>query len=116
LPLAIAPKLRLSEDTNKVLISRSTENGTSVLDVSCEFSLGDRRRVYLILSGDVESYQIPQERDEIGTGQLTPRFNIGGVQSGEYWLRLRADGVDSLIVKQTDDGLEFDHDTFKVQL
>jgi hypothetical protein len=117
LPLAIAPQHRFgTEAPIKVLTSRTPENGQVFLDVACRFPLGERRRAYLILTGN-KSYQIAQQRDEIGTGQLTPRFDISDVQPGTYWLRLRVDGVDSVLMTRSGSppSLAFDK-RFEVEL
>lgn len=91
LPFSLAPRIL-------EIIPRRAErnvNGEVMLTLVCSPQVQPEQRVALLL-GDREI--IAQPRTTV-TDRL--EFQIGGVTTGEYFVRLRIDGVDSLLVDRT---------------
>ena len=110
MPIAVPPRLRITDDNTGVLTQRATVDGKSILTVHSLLAIHLRQRVCLVLSGkdNAYSYQLLQEPDLTGSGQTAPKFDVSNVQPGKYWLRLRVDGVDSLLMKPMGTSFEFD--------
>jgi hypothetical protein len=61
------------------------------------------------------SQEIALQRDPENTDALTSlSFPLATIQPGEYWVRLRVDGVDSHLVMTTDDGKLRFNPTYRV--
>lgn len=100
IPLLLAPRLKRNA-TQKPVVLIGDEDGRRILRLGLQDPLGDNRRVYLLLNplqpGAV--HQLVQERDLTGIGTFEPAFNISQVPPGDYWIRLRVDGVDSFLME-----------------
>lgn len=121
--LAIAPALLINAAGNSVVTSfvpDLTRAERKLLEVALAYPIGPDRRVMLILNRVVTSqpqdpaadkrnfFQLPQDPDINPTPGANPVFDVTLVPPGSYWIRLRVDGVDSLLLRQTASGLEFD--------
>lgn len=88
LPLSLAPSL-LTIAPNPALRDAS---GGATLTVTCKPQVQPNQRVSLLV-GDLET--LAQPRTDT-TSTLV--FNIGPIAAGDYFVRLRVDGIDSLLV------------------
>ena len=70
-------------------------NGRVTLTVTCKPQVRPQQRVSLFL-GDRE---VPAQPHPSPTGTLT--FRVGAAPPGQHWVRLRVDGVDSLLVDRS---------------
>jgi hypothetical protein len=90
-PLAVAPEL--------VTVTPSpaarTPAGDVALTVTCRPNVLPSQRASLLLG----SREVPAEDHDTPTGTLT--FVVRNAAPGDHWLRLRVDGVDSLLVDRT---------------
>ena len=80
LSFSLAPKIQQFEVTDN-----------SILTLTCQPQIGNEQRVVLLL-GDREL--VPQSITN------TLNFDISNIPPGEYFLRLRVDGVDSLLINR----------------
>lgn len=98
LSVAIAPTI----DSNTILLSPSR------LMLNCVPAVRPGQKVSLLLGGQEIAYEWePDETQPISTLD----FSLANVAAGEYWLRLRADGVDSgLVVRSPEGRLGFNPD------
>lgn len=109
LPIAVAPRLKTGEE-GKLLFTILTEEQRKKLEVGCLPPLDKDRAVFLLLDlldktgGRGDSRQIPRdiERDDFSSSRAV--FDVHEVPPGEYRVRLRADGVDSLLLAPGDNG------------
>ncbi|MDB5970545.1 MAG: hypothetical protein JWQ90_2995 [Hydrocarboniphaga sp.] len=69
--------------------------GNLTLTPTCTPPVRPEQRVSLILGG----YEVVA--DSFTTATTTPSFTFAKLPVGEYWVRLRVDGIDSLLVKRT---------------
>ncbi|MCA9936162.1 MAG: DUF4255 domain-containing protein [Anaerolineales bacterium] len=97
LPVALSPRIAIQP--NLAIVDNE---GRVTLTTDCRPHVLPRQHARLLI-GDREIYA---ERFEEAAGSLT--FAIGHAPLGEFVVRLRVDGVDSLPVRQTRDGLIFD--------
>ena len=88
LPIALAPQIMTNLPIDVVLNS-----GNTVITLDCSPQVLPEQRAVLLL-GDME---IPVEAHPVKVHQL--KFNVKSANPGEYFVRLRIDGVDSLLVK-----------------
>jgi len=97
-PLAVAPELLT------VAPSPAARNpaGDVTLTVTCRPDVLPAQRASLLLG----SREVPAEDHDTSTGTLT--FVVHDAAPGEHWLRLRVDGVDSLLVDRTVSPAVFD--------
>ena len=72
------------------------------LTVTCRPDVLPAQRASLLLG----SREVPAEDHDTSTGTLT--FVVRDAAPGEHWLRLRVDGVDSLLVDRTVSPAVFD--------
>lgn len=104
IPLAIAPKVLTSGGDMSVVASVDEAAGKRLLSVSLANPTGDTKKVFLTLNLDAKTksdnafYQIPAGSN-LGS-VLMPVFDITKVPSGNYWVRVRVEGVDSLLVRK----------------
>jgi hypothetical protein len=96
LPFALVPTILMPIQTN------TGANGEITITVSCEPEVRPEQRV-LLLVGDTE---VPAQPHATQTDTLT--FVAGPIAPGEYPVRLRVDGVDSLLVDRSSTPPEFD--------
>ena len=122
IPLAIAPKLLLNDAGSSVVADFRPDGERRLMQVALAYPIGINRRVVLILNradanqpqnpqADSRLYfQIPQEQEPSPAPGAVPWFDVTGIPPGSYWVRLRVDGVDSLLLRRPPGGtgLEFD--------
>ena len=117
LPLALAAEIQTNEAQESAVAFVNEEVAT--LTVSLKHPLGKDRRVILILNryekpDDGQQsprppqkantfFQIRQSKGETGLGNLNPTFDVSNVPPGTYWLRIRVDGIDSMLMKRNFD-------------
>ncbi|EMI22001.1 hypothetical protein RMSM_01078 [Rhodopirellula maiorica SM1] len=113
--LALAAEIQTSAAQESAIAFVDETQGT--LAVSLKHPLGQDRRVMLILNRyeapDDEApspppkpnsfFQIPQLPDDTGIGNLNPTFDVSKVPPGTYWIRIRVDGIDSMLMTGTQD-------------
>jgi hypothetical protein len=87
MPLAIAPQI-----TSALPMTANRTRGDARLKLTCLPEVRPGQRVALLLG----SREIPAERRSGQTGELT--FIVKAAVPGEFWVRLRVDGVDSPLV------------------
>ncbi len=87
LPLAVAPSVV------EILPSERYEDGTVALTVICSPAVYPEQRVALLLGDREIVAEPPVERSTV-----TLDFIAAGIPPGEYYIRLRVDGVDSILV------------------
>jgi hypothetical protein len=97
MPLAITPRIT---STLPMMVNRT--RGDARLKLTCSPEVRPEQRVALLLG----SREIPAERRSGQTGDLT--FIVKGAVPGEFWIRLRVDGVDSQLVNYTTPSPTFD--------
>ncbi len=85
LPFSLAPSIR-------TIAPKTASVGNITFTVTCSPQIQLQQRVVLLL-GNVEILAEPRQ---VATDTLT--FKAMAVASGTYWVRLRVDGVDSLLV------------------
>jgi hypothetical protein len=94
LPMALAPRL------DQIQKGAATPDGAGGFDVTltvaCTPPVLKGQTVLLLLGG----LAVPPRKDA-GTGASLP-FDAAGAPAGSYFLRLRVDGVDSLVVSDYD--------------
>ena len=96
LPFSLAPTLALSS-------TQRDAKGRVTLEIECIPDLWQGQRASLLLN-DREAIAEPFADEK--TGMLT--FAFEGIPPGEYWVRLRVDGVESLLVNRAVTPPEFD--------
>lgn len=106
IPLAIAPKVLTSGGEASVVASIDEQDGKRLLSVSLANPTGEKRKVYLTLNPFTTSpkansgfFQIPAGSSELGNA-LAPVFDITQVPRGDYWVRIRVEGIDSILMKK----------------
>jgi hypothetical protein len=83
------------------VISRIDISGDRILTIICKPDIWPEQRVALLI-GDREFLPQPDSEGEILNQKTnTLVFNIRDILSGEYFVRLRVDGVDSLLVNRS---------------
>jgi hypothetical protein len=87
MPLAIAPRI-----TSALPMTVSRTQGNAQLNLTCSPEVRPEQRVALLLG----SREILAESLSAQTGDLT--FIVTGAVPGDFWIRLRVDGVDSQLV------------------
>jgi hypothetical protein len=96
LPFSLAPRIERMQ-LNPPARSRSD----AILTVTCNPQVWQGQRVALLL-GDRELLpQVELEESEPPEKTNTLRFDVTGIPPGEYFVRLRVDGVDSLLVDRS---------------
>jgi hypothetical protein len=88
MPLAIAPRIT---SALPMTASRTTD-GNAQLNLTCSPEVRPEQRVALLLG----SREILAESFSAQTGDLT--FIVAVAVPGDFWIRLRVDGVDSQLV------------------
>jgi hypothetical protein len=95
LPFALAPQILASPPIN------ATRNGDQItITLACSPEVLPAQRVALLLGGD----EVPAEPHAAQTGNLTfvaKDDPPGKFASGDYFVRLRVDGVDSLLIDRS---------------
>jgi hypothetical protein len=92
----LAPVARAAIDPNTLL-------GTATVNLTCSPELLPEQRVSLVL-GSKEAQSEPRL---VQTN--APQFVFRNVAAGDFWLRLRVDGAESLLIDRSDpNGLKFD--------
>jgi hypothetical protein len=97
LPLALAPEI-----TNAPLRARRTKAGAVTIRVTCVPEVRPEQRVSLLLG----SQEVPAPDRPAQTADLS--FVVPAAVPGQYWIRLRVDGVDSQLVNRTTTPPAFD--------
>src|SRR5262249_5735545 len=90
LPFLLAPRIAISPDP-----APRDANGSVTLTISCRPAVRSEQRTALLL-GDRE---VPARPRTATTDRLT--FVVTAAPVGDSWVRLRVDGVDSLLVDRT---------------
>lgn len=90
LSFSLAPKIKQFE---------ISEN--KILTLTCQPDIWPEQRVVLLLGDNELLPQINNAVANITQKTDTLRFNISNIPPGEYFLRLRVDGVDSLLINRT---------------
>jgi hypothetical protein len=120
--LALAPALLVNDGDNSVVSSfqrHPTDADRTLLQVALAYPVGPNRRVMLVLNRVVTNqqdpeadrrnfFQLEQFTEATATDPSRPVFDVTNVPPGTYWIRLRVDGVDSLLLQEAGSGLEFD--------
>lgn len=92
LPLMIAPSFGANPLPASVT---PTSDASFILQPACVTQFRPEQRVSLIL-GDHEVVA-----DAFSSPTTSPRFRFQGINPGTYWVRMRVDGVDSLLVDRS---------------
>jgi hypothetical protein len=103
IPLAIAPKLLTSGGSASVVATIDLQDSKRLLTVSLAYPTADLRNVYLTLTNVTTPnkwFQIPANTSQTSNG-LSPVFDISSVLRGEYWVRVRTEGIDSLLMRKS---------------
>lgn len=100
LPFSLAPTIQIPTIT----VDRDTTSNDITFTMECKPEVRPEQRVALLV-GDLE---IPAEPHPTPTPLLS--FVAGSIAPGEYFLRLRVDGVDSLLVDRSVTPPVFDQD------
>lgn len=87
MPLSVAPRI-----TSDLPIAAQIAQGSVTISLNCAPQVRPEQRVSLLLG----SREIPAAPRTARTGQLT--FVVTDAVAGEFWIRLRVDGVDSQLV------------------
>jgi len=87
MPLAIAPRI-----TSALPMTVNRTGGDAQLQLTCSPEVRPEQRVALL----VGSREIPAGDRTAQTGELT--FIVTGAVAGDFWIRLRVDGIDSQLV------------------
>jgi Pvc16 N-terminal domain len=90
MPLAVAPQI-----TSQLPLQMRLTQGTATTELSCAPQVLPEQRVALLLG----SREIPAAARAAQTGALT--FAITNAVAGDFWIRLRVDGVDSQLVDRS---------------
>ncbi|TYO63531.1 DUF4255 domain-containing protein [Bradyrhizobium hipponense] len=86
-PLSVAPRI-----TSNLPVEAQIAQGTATISLNCAPEVRPEQRVSLLL-GSTEISAAPRTAQ---TGQLA--FAVTDAVAGEFWIRLRVDGVDSQLV------------------
>jgi hypothetical protein len=101
LSIAIAPEIQLP-DNNPTPNPPAPRADDPSLVIECFPPVHAEQQVSLFLS----SQEIPWKRKENSTEKLDKtsslKFSLAGIKPGEYFVRLRVDGVDSQLIKLVD--------------
>lgn len=98
LSVAIAPRIEsINRDT--------TDDGDPILRLTCQPDVQSSQRISLLVGSRAIPLIRPSNPPE-RTRDLS--FSLRDVSSGEYWIRLRVDGVDSLLIDRTTTPPRFD--------
>lgn len=100
LPLQIAPRITEINGTAlpvppNPLISIARTNGDAIITVKCEPEVLPEQNVSLV----IDSHEVMADAHPAQTDAFT--FNIKAIAAGTYRLRLRVDGVDSLLIDRS---------------
>lgn len=122
IPLAIAPHILTSGGATSVVATQTPRNDKKILEIALAEPVSKSSQVMLTLNAyDPSSnrntakgpWQLPSEPTTLGN-RFSPSFDVARVPDGEYWVRLRVDGVESLMMAKRFDpesgryALEFD--------
>lgn len=109
IPIAIAPQLLTSGGQASVVTSLDENNNRRLLSVNLTTPVRQRGRTLLTLNtysadstAQTSTFQSTASDPSLGTA-MAPAFDISNVPSGEYWVRIRVDGVESLLMKPSFD-------------
>ena len=111
LSIPLAPQIK---DVTK---PGTTEDGDPLLQIRCQpevqkgqkvFALLGTRALPLILEDTFPDDNVPPSNNTPPPRTNQLRFNLRDVPAGDYWLRLRVDGVDSLLVDRSSNPPTFD--------
>ncbi|MGB3615777.1 MAG: DUF4255 domain-containing protein [Elainellaceae cyanobacterium] len=98
--LAIAP--RITEMTQDI-----SDEGDPVLRMACRPQVQLTQPVFcLVGSRSLPLMRVAGDADQDRRSALT--FDLGGIAPGDYWVRLRVDGVDSLLIDRSTAPPRFD--------
>ena len=114
LPLALAAEMQTGGFEESAIAFADEVGDRRILSVSLKHPLGGQRRVLLILNRyaapqqdgtqpppkENAFFQVPQLPDQLGLGSLNPSFDVTNIPPGSYWLRIRVDGIDSLLMRR----------------
>jgi hypothetical protein len=89
-PLAVAPKI-----TSRLPIPAQIVQGTATIELTCTPEVRPEQRVALLLGGR----EILADPHDTQTDALT--FSVANAVAGDFWIRLRVDGVDSQLVDRS---------------
>ena len=106
IPLAVAPKILTTGGNASVVATIEVQDGKRLLTVSLAYPTVNPHSVYLLLNPFINGnaankwFQIPAIASLVGN-ELSPVFDISNIPKGEYWVRVRAEGIDSLLMRKT---------------
>lgn len=103
--LGVAPEITggLGVEIARTNVDAGTQLGDATINVNCTPEVRPEQRVALVLG----SKEVPASPHPTQTNSL--EFVAAAVAAGEYWIRLRVDGVESLLVDRSDPAdLKFD--------
>jgi hypothetical protein len=89
-PLAVAPRI-----TSQLPIQAQIAQGTATIELTCTPEVRPEQRVALLLG----SREVLADPRDTQTDALT--FSISNAVVGDFWIRLRVDGVDSQLVDRS---------------
>jgi hypothetical protein len=102
-PIAIVPEIRKRID-GRPIVNVFREDNKNKLQVEIINGIATNRSAYLVLNGKGGMFQLPRDRRSKEDSDEAPVFHLKNIPVGQYRLRVRVDGVDSLmtIVRNTD--------------
>lgn len=100
LSFALAPQI-----LSGLPLTRAAAAGDFALTLTCSPDVLPEQRAFLLFGAD----EIPADAHVTKTNTLTFQIPINDASKGEHFIRLRVDGVDSLLVKYDQTPLTFDN-------
>jgi hypothetical protein len=96
LPFAIVPEIRKRSD-GRPMARVFREGNKNMLQVEIINGIASNRNAYLILNGRSGMFQLRRDKTSPEDSDDAPVFYLKRVTPGQYRLRVRVDGVDSLM-------------------
>lgn len=105
IPLAIAPRIITSGGPTSIVADQTLQGETKLLDIALADPVGEQSQVQLTLnaldptanrSGSATTFQRTTIKSQQNDRHRL-RFDVTKVPAGEYWVRLRVDGVESFM-------------------
>ncbi len=102
-PIAIVPEIRKRID-GRPIVNIFREDNKNKLQVEIINGVANNRNAYLVLNGKGGMFQLPRDKRSKEDSAEAPVFHLKNIPVGQYRIRVRVDGVDSLmtIVRNTD--------------
>ena len=102
-PIAIVPEIRKRID-GRPIVNVFREDNKNKLQVEIINGIAANRSAYLVLNGKGGMFQLPRDKRSKEDSDEAPVFHLKNIPVGQYRLRVRVEGVDSLltIVRNTE--------------